>query len=304
MRKRNSKKQSVEAPLLCDLTDDLGERFLHHLCIGTKRDILMLSTSRELSVRVGRSPGPKQFRVQQWHNGDLREFELPSTPQVYYFVQALGEDYLCVASRCAPEESNAHLFDAEGNSLASWHAGDGIEDVQIAPDGKVWVSYFDEGVFGDLPLGAQGLNCFDARGERLFGFRDDIVNLPDYAQGMADCYALNVASNRDTWLFYYTDFPLVQLREFRLKNVFAPTPEIAGSHAFAVCDSRRLFVGGYEHKNRLFWRDESSGRQVELEAVDEAGAPLRWNRIYGRGADLFLCDDARVRMLSLNEIGF
>ena len=58
------------------------------------------------------------------------------------------------------------------------------------------------------------------------------------------------------------------------------------------------------NKKQLFWRDEASGRQVEIEAVDENGELITWNRVCGRGADLFLCDGARVRMLSLNEIDF
>ena len=301
---KRAARPAATATLLCDLTDNLEGRFLHQLNIGAKRDVTLLSLATKLEPRGGRSKGPKNFRVHHWHAGDWHQFDLPPTPQIYYHAQPLGDNYLCVVSRCAPDEPNVHLFDETGNKLSSFHAGDGIEDVQVAPDGKIWISYFDEGVFGDTPLGAQGLNCFNAAGKRLFGFVNDIVNLPAYARGMADCYAFNVASNRDTWLFYYTDFPLVHLREFGLKSVFAPTPEIVGAHAFAVCDTRRLFTGGYQYKSRSFWRDEASKRQVEIEAVDEAGAPVSWNRACGRGADLFLCDEARVRILSLNEIGF
>ena len=301
--KRNAKPAATATPL-CDLTGELEGRFLHQLNVGAKRDVSLLSTARELGARGGRSRGPQEFRVHHWHAGTCNQFDLPPTPQIYFHVQPLGDNYLCVASRCAPDERNAHLFDNRGNALSSFHAGDGIEDVQIAPDGKIWISYFGEGVFGDSPLGAQGLNCFDKTGERLFGFVSDIVNLPDYAQSFVDCYALNIASNRDTWLLYYTGFPLVHLRELKLKAAFEPTPEISGSHAFAVCDTRRLFVGGYQHKSRVFWRDEASQRQVEIETLDEAGEPIIWDRACGRGADLFLCDEARVRLLSLNEVGF
>ncbi len=296
--------QRVAASLLCDLTPNLQGRTLHALNIGAHRDVSLLSTARPLQARAGRSPGPKNFRVHHWHAGTWREFDLPPTPQIYFHAQPLGDNFLCVASRCASDEPNAHLFDDRGDALSSWHAGDGIEDVQIAPDGKIWISYFDEGVFSGSPLGAQGLNCFDETGARLFGFVGDIVNLPEYARGMADCYALNVASNRDVWLFYYTSFPLVHLRELKLKAVFEPAPEIIGSHAFAVCDSRRLFVGGYQRKGRIFWRDEARKLRVEIEVVDEAGEPVIWNRACGRGADLFLCDEARVYLISLNEVGF
>ena len=160
--------QAATANLLCDLTANLGDHNLHSLNIGAKRDVLAISTKGELRARAGRSPGPKNFRVHHWHAGNYRQFDLPPTPQIYYHVQPLGNDYLCVASRCAPDEPNAHLFDDGGNALSSFHAGDGIEEVQVAPDSKIWISYFDEGVFSGSPLSSEGLVCFDARGRAAF----------------------------------------------------------------------------------------------------------------------------------------
>ena len=224
---------------------NLGERFFHWLCLGAKRDVLMFSTAQAKPPLGVKHEGKRQFRLHHWHNGKIAEFDLPPTDQIFYYAQKIGENYLCVAGRCAREEQNAHLFDANGELLRSWHAGDGIEDVQVAPNGQIWVSYFDEGVFSGLPLGAQGLVCFNERGQILFQFRKDCPQLPEECDGMFDCYALNVASNRDTWLFYYTKFPLVHLRDLAFKEFFSPPPEMIGSHAFAVCDCRRLFVGGY-----------------------------------------------------------
>lgn len=302
MRKSKLTKQTVVAPVLFDLTEILGARFLPQICIGAKRDVLMISATEEFKALVGRGPGQKHFRIHHWHGGDLHEFDLPPTSQIYYFVQALGENYLCVSSRCEPDEHNVRIFDAAGKFIISWHAGDGIEDVQVSPDGQIWVSYFDEGVYGDTPLGNQGLVCFGSQGKLLFEFGKDCPAMPEICDGMSDCYALNVASNRDTWLCYYTNFPLVHLQKLAFKAVFPPPPEMIGSHAFAVCDSRRLFVGGYHFKNRLFWRDEASERQLEIEIVDENGDAIMWKRVHGRGADLFLCDQTRVRRVSLDEI--
>ena len=299
-----NQKQRVTAPLLCDLTDELGERFFHRLCIGAKRDVLMLSTAKRHKYKGFRLKGEPQFRIHHWHNGFIQRTDLPTLSQIFYFVGAVGDNYLCIVARCAPEEHNAFLFDAQGQLLRSWHVGDGIEDVQISPNGKIWVSYFDEGVFGDTPMGEQGLVCFNLLGELLFEFIKDCPAMPKMCDGMADCYALNVASNRDTWLCYYTNFSLVHLRELTFKEAFPPPPEMIGSHAFAVCDWRRLFVGGYHFKQQLFWRDEASKRQLEIEAVDENGDAITWKRAQGRGADLFLCDDAKVHILSLSEVGF
>ena len=301
---RAPEKQRVTAPLWCDLTEGLNGRHLHALRVGAQRDVLALSTAEPLQIAGGRSRRIAQFRVHHWRNGSSREFDLPPSKQMFYHAQKLGDHYLCVAARCAPDERNAHIFDARGEALHSWHAGDAIADVQVAPGDLVWISYFDQGALSGIEPSGQGLACFNAQGERVFGFADDVSTHSAELDMIWDCYALNVASKRDTWLCYYGGFPLVHLRDFAVKEIFPPPPEMIGSHAFAVCDWRRLFAGGYHFKNQIFWRDESSGRQVEIEMTDEAGDALNWNHACGRGADLFLCDEARVRMLSLTEIGF
>jgi len=57
--------------------------------------------------------------------------------------------------------------------------GDGIADVQTTTRGDIWVSYFDEGVFGNYgwgydeastPIGAPGLVRFDRQGSVLWSY--------------------------------------------------------------------------------------------------------------------------------------
>ena len=295
-----SQKQKVVAPLLCDLTGELGGRVFHQLCIGAKRDVLILSTDK--------GGGKQRTRIDHWHNGVVQKVDLLEETPVFHWVGAMVEGYLCVAGRWTREgreEHNAFLFDPHGIPLRSWYVGKGIADVQITPKGrKIWVSYFDEGVLnGEGQLAQQGLNCFNAQGEHIFGFARDIDKSPDLGS-IIDCYSLNITSDRDTWLCYYTGFPIVHLRDLEEKERFQPPPEAIGTSAFTVHNTQRLFVGGYKHENQLFWRDEASKRQVEIEVVDENGDAVTWKRAHGRGADLFLCDDAKVHILSLNEIGF
>ena len=79
-----SEKQTAVAPLWCDLTDELNGRIFYQLCIGAKRDVLMLSTDEALNVTGGRSRDKMQFRVHHWHNGAQRDFEfLCDTARVY-----------------------------------------------------------------------------------------------------------------------------------------------------------------------------------------------------------------------------
>ena len=82
----------------------------------------------------------------------------------------------------------------------------GIEDVQVTESGIIWTSYFDEGVFGNRgwndPIGKNGLVAWNGLGEKIYEF------LPTTELGeICDCYALNVISDREVWLYYYTEFP-------------------------------------------------------------------------------------------------
>src|SRR5262249_35994660 len=144
-------------------------------------------------------------------------------------------------------DRNACVYEADGRPAASFHTGDGVADVQATREGRIWVSYFDEGVFGDTPLSRHGLVCLDLRGSAVFRFGD---LADDVVRSMADCYALNVCSGKEVWLCYYTDFPLVELMEGRLAGSW-PAP-VAGAHAFAVGGGRVLLGGSYQKKQSLF----------------------------------------------------
>ncbi len=197
------KKETVTATQICDLTDALEGRHFHWLSIGAKRDVLMLSLEEPVqnsgsALKIKNKS--HHFNLHRWHNQVVQKIELPPTQQVFYESQMMGkESYLCVAGRCDKEEDNAHVFNNNGKLLYSWHVGDGVEDVQTTTNQEVWVSYFDEGVFSGMQLSGQGLNCFDAQGQVIFGFLTDTVGKAGF---ICDCYALNVASNNDTWLFY------------------------------------------------------------------------------------------------------
>ncbi len=111
-----------------------------------------------------------------------------------------------------------NVYDEAGLFLRSIDLGDASEDIQTTPDDRIWVSYFDEGVFGG-GIGRQGAVCFDSIGNPIFQYRDfaEQNGLPF----VSDCYALNVTASGDVWLNYYTDFPLVQLRGFALEHCWS-----------------------------------------------------------------------------------
>ena len=63
------------------------------------------------------------------------------------------------------------LYDRAGVCRRSLDLGDGSEDVQTTPDGRIWVSYFDEGVFGRT-IAKEGVVCFDLSGTPQFRYAE------------------------------------------------------------------------------------------------------------------------------------
>jgi hypothetical protein len=101
-----------------------------------------------------------------------------------------------------------------GEAESTFTLGDGVQDVQVSRAGRIWVSYQDEGVFGNYgwgapngpaPLGSAGLVCWDTDGTKVWDFV-----APDGLPAIADCYAMNV-SDEAAWACYYTDFPIARV---------------------------------------------------------------------------------------------
>lgn len=121
---------------------------------------------------------------------------------------------LIVQSRCLKDgnyiERNARRYNTNGQLIDAFTLGDGISNVQIDETDTIWVSYFDEGIFGNFgweqPMGNAGVVAYTMNGDRLWGASD---------YGIVDCYALNVVSSKEVFFYYYDEFYLVQLNEMK-----------------------------------------------------------------------------------------
>lgn len=147
-------------------------------------------------------------------------------------------------TRCSPGELNARILRSDGSLAAQFCAGDGIQHLQC--DAGIWIGYFDEGVFGNFgwgrpgrppPIGAAGLNRFDARGDLVWSYRP-----PPDDPGIADCYALNVTGDA-VWSCYYTDFPVLRIMADASCRVWRN--RVKGATALAVTSEHGMLVGGY-----------------------------------------------------------
>jgi len=245
--------------------------------IGPRFEVLLLT-------RVGSDGPPSRYRVYENRDRSLRAVDLHAPSAVaYQFIQPVGEGNLFLASAWkSPGAVGAgHVWTRSGKLLREVDIGEGIEDVQATSTSEIWVSQFDEGVFR---RGGSGLACFTEDGRRVFAFSDVVreTNVP----AIDDCYALNVVSDDDVWLYYYSAFPLVRLVGKKLAGIWS-TGRISGARTFAVGERSVLFVGGYENPRaitRLF--PESS--RTETMHVSAEGSPLEFTRACGRGDRLFL----------------
>jgi|GEM_PF-1644992 len=197
---------------------------------------------------------PKKHHLIYWRNGSVGQvtFDNPTGLLSTSHVQPLGEGWLVA-------ESNgglARVFDSRGNLDRKLDLGDAIEHVNTTPDGNIWVDYFDEGVYG-RGIGSEGLVCFDPRGTPVLRYMEFAKQhgLPF----ISDCYTLNVVGP-SVYVSYYTDFPLVWIRDFQLQRVwndFGANKAVAIRPeqfiTFPVYDKPFLTVRSFESSDSMVW---------------------------------------------------
>jgi hypothetical protein len=180
--------------------------------------------------------------------------------------------------------------------------GDGIADVRTTADGTSWVSYFDEGVFGNYgwshpgptAIGASGLVAFDTAGAVRFEYDADAAR----TDSICDAYATNVAEDGTVWVYFYTEFPIVRIREggYRCWEL-----GIGGAGALAVRDDRVLLFGDYEKRGvgRVVSLDGDTAKVVEeVRILDDSGEALERAWARGAGERLFFFAGGRAMVVS------
>ncbi|BDI34308.1 hypothetical protein CCAX7_63590 [Capsulimonas corticalis] len=273
--------------------------------IGPDADLILLVIDpSDSSAAFGRyvSPAGASFphastprtypaSVLHWKNGSFRRVDIAALDVAHPKIQPMADGgILIVASRCnfnsgAPDK-NAALYDSQGRLVRRWVFGDGIQDVQVSRDQRIWVSYFDEGIFGNrgwnTPLGSTGLQCFDTEGETLWRFEP-----PAGFDQICDCYAMNVADD-GVWACYYTDFPIVHIS----KNLETQgwSNNIDGARAIAVTRRKALLWGGYSTNRKRcvvqsFGNDYMTSSQ-ELDFTLPGDTPSPITHTIGRASTL------------------
>ncbi|WP_051870611.1 hypothetical protein [Brevibacillus laterosporus] len=195
-------------------------------------------------------------------DGQVHETSLAKQRYHYHFIQPLNDNTLLVVGARTryfdPDnfELNGKIFDLDGNLIKKLLLGDGIQHVQVSPNGTIWTGFFDEGVFGNYgwadPIGASGLVAWDQEGKQIFS---------NHKADICDCYALNVVSDQEIWFYYYTDFHLVKIANDQMEFF---KPKISGASGFITYNSFFLFDKGYgKHDEYILLKNNNYGKFIQ-----------------------------------------
>ncbi|MCF6195941.1 MAG: hypothetical protein L3J50_04485 [Emcibacter sp.] len=189
---------------------------------------------------------------------------------------------------------NGRVYSLSGKFLKDYYLGDGIESVQVTKDGRIWTSYFDEGIYGDLPDSKSGLVQWNNDGEKLFEF------LPCDGLGSIDeCYALNVETENTTWCYYYDGFPLVKIENNTIDTYW--TIPVEGSKAFAIHGDNALFLGGYNDHDSIYLLKLTANHTAKIikKIVPENIAKI--DRVCARGDTVYFLSDKILYTLTVQD---
>lgn len=180
----------------------------------TRDGTLLLIESNLEELDFFMRPVPKSnWIIRIIRDGNIETVELKNVPLIPTAVDIFSDGtLLIVQGRCLKDgtyiERNARRYSSSGELIEAFTLGDGINQMQIDETDTIWVSYFDEGIFGNFgweqPMGSAGVVSYSMNGQRLWGASD---------YGIVDCYALNVVSSKEVYFYYYDDYFLVELND-------------------------------------------------------------------------------------------
>lgn len=164
-------------------------------------------------------------------------------------VDRFSDGRWLVASARKSERLSDRILADDGRELGRMELGDGIMHLKIDGSDRIWVGWFDEGVFGnqawrvpelEWPPSAYGLAAFDSEGKVV---RVSSGSAPD--DPICDCYALNVVGS-DAWACTFPGSPISMSdngTRFRWWRTSLPV----GVTALAVEAPHFLAAGGIGH---------------------------------------------------------
>lgn len=198
-------------------------------------------------------------------------------------IQEIGTNDWLIAYR-QEDEDIVCICSGFGKVLTEFSIGEGVEDCQVDINDHIWVSYFDEGIFSEDPRSQAGIVAFDVAGNVVYDRYGKLV-VDEIVPPIDDCYALNVTGD-EVWLYYYSDFPVVQLKNHQLENIWKDIDlEPSAVHAFAVGTDHLIFC---TTKGPLLHYSLTNNKLEQCVSTDENGKALQVERYVCRGPIIYL----------------
>ncbi len=209
------------------------------------------------------------------------------TRRVITQAQRLPDGGIALAhARARLGEPNVLTFEPSGVSRFSFPVGDGVHQFAVDRQGRFWVGYFDEGIYGEDPLSGQGLGAFSPDGTPWFGLRDDAPDAPH----IDDCYALTLDSADRAWFCAYHTFELGYVAERNYRRI-TTDPIAPGAKGLIVSDRHVAYIGSYDTPDAAIVFDPQTWETRVIPITTDRGRPLNLSSVMCRG-DLALCVDA------------
>lgn len=222
----------------------------------------------------------------------LLRVEIP--PQDFDFQHATylpSNEILLVCGTCQFRATddfdlNAKIFDMQGRLLREFSIGDGVKETLVDQLGKIWTTYFDEGISGTLgwkePIGRPGLIRWNPNGNIEWTFERI-----RYLEPMKDCYAATMDADGNCWTSYLPGFPIVRIApQGQIQTWESP---IKGSNTLQIWDHNILLDGGFGNNDFVILaiHQEILSTRLILHFQTEQGVVLqKHDRIPGCGPHL------------------
>jgi hypothetical protein len=251
----------------------------------------------------------RRFRLLRVTEGSSHAIELPELDVTFPLVDRFPNGKVLISGPRSSWRSkkdydlNGIIFDPQTGQSLRILLGDGINSVQIDGLGRIWVSYADEGVYGNFgwgqpgpaPIGAAGLVCFSESGAKLWEYPVEAEDT------ITDCYALNVSGSVAAVCFY-TDFPICRVsRDFKLEYW---KTNLRGCHEFAISETKALLSGQYDDPpDRAYLGHLEAGRlgnPHEIRLVLPDGTSIPGGQLFGRGTHLYFFDTSSAYRASVD----
>lgn len=192
-------------------------------------------------------------------------FEIRNSEVNLHYIRSFKNGTICiVGARCEYIsediiEKNALIYTRNGNLLNQMIFGDGIANIKIDENNNIWISYFDEGVYGNngwvQPFGNMGLLYLNYNGELQYEYKPEKPH-----KFIDDCYALTIDSKNDIWFYYYSEFVLCK---YSNGNLTYYKPHASGSSCLLIGNRSILMDEGYGKHNQYGIFDKETLNEID-----------------------------------------